>query len=89
MKLKFRAEPKDIAIFLVFSLFLLYLVCLIILNLSSFAQNGTLHGLNPLPAFESKYVSEDYAKEYINILLEANRLRKNGDFIGTKIIMIE
>lgn len=28
---------------------------------------------------ESKYVSEDYAKEYINILLEANRLRKNGD----------
>ena len=38
---------------------------------------------------ESKYVSEDYAKEYINIHLEANRLRKNGDFIGTKIIMIE
>ena len=28
---------------------------------------------------ESKYVSQDYAKEYINILLEANRLRKNGD----------
>lgn len=56
MKLKFRAEPKDIAIFLVFSLFLLYLVCLIILNLSSFAQNGTLHGLNPLPAFEPKYL---------------------------------
>lgn len=38
---------------------------------------------------ESKYVSEDYTKEYINILLEANQLRKNGDFIGTKIIMIE
>ena len=56
MKLKFRAEPKDIAIFLVFSLFLLYLVCLIILNLYSFAQNGTLHGLNPLPAFEPKYL---------------------------------
>lgn len=56
MKLKFRAEPKDIAIFLVFSLFLLYLVCLIILNLSTFATTGTLHGFNPLPAFESKYV---------------------------------
>ena len=56
MKLKFRAEPKDIAIFLVFSLFLLYLICLIILNLSTFAQDGTLHGLNPLPAFEAKYV---------------------------------
>lgn len=56
MKLKFRAEPKDIAIFLLFSLFLLYLVCLIIVNLSSFAQTGTLSGFNPLPAFESKYV---------------------------------
>ena len=56
MKLKFRAEPKDILIFLLFSLFLLYLVCIIILNLSSFAQNATLHGLNPLPAFTEKYL---------------------------------
>jgi len=56
MKLKFRAEPKDIAIFLIFSLFLLYLVCIIILNLSTFAQTGTLHGFNPLPAFEAKYL---------------------------------
>ena len=56
MKLKFRAEPKDIAIFLGFSLVLLYLVCLIILNLSKFATTGTLHGFNPLPAFESKYI---------------------------------
>ena len=56
MKLKFRAEPKDIAIFLVFSLFLLYLVCLIILNLSSLAQTGTFSGFNPFPAFEAKYV---------------------------------
>ena len=56
MKLKFRAEPKDILIFLLFSLFLLYLVCLIILNLSSLAQTGTFSGFNPLPAFEARYV---------------------------------
>lgn len=56
MKLKFRAEPKDIAIFVLFSLFLLYLVCIIVLNLSTFAQTGTFHGFNPLPAFEAKYV---------------------------------
>lgn len=56
MKLKFRAEPKDILIFLLFSLFLLYLVCLIILNLSSLAQTGTFSGFNPLPAFGSRYV---------------------------------
>lgn len=56
MKLKFRAEPKDIIIFLIFSLFLLYLVCIIILNLSSLAQSSTLHGFNPFPAFTSRYV---------------------------------
>ena len=56
MKLKFRAEPKDIIIFVLFSLVLLYLVCLIILNLSAFATTGTLHGFNPLPAFEPKYL---------------------------------
>ena len=56
MKLKFRAEPKDLVIFLLFSLFLLYLVCLIILNLSSLAQTGTFAGFNPLPAFASRYV---------------------------------
>jgi type IV secretion system protein VirD4 len=56
MKLKFRAEPKDITIFVFFSLFLLYLVCLIILNLSSLAREGTLHGFNPLPAFTPDYI---------------------------------
>ncbi len=56
MKLKFRAEPKDITIFLIFSLVLLYLVSIIILNLSSLAQTGTLHGFNPIEAFESKYI---------------------------------
>ena len=56
MKLKLRAEPKDILIFLLFSIVLLYLVCLIILNLSSFASDGTLAGFNPLPAFQMKYL---------------------------------
>lgn len=56
MKLKFRAEPKDIAIFLAFSLFLLYLVCLAILNLSEFARTGTFYGFNPIEAFSSDYI---------------------------------
>ena len=56
MKLKFRAEPKDLATFLIFCVVLLYLVCIAVLNLSSFAENSTFHGLNPIPAFSSKYI---------------------------------
>lgn len=57
MKLKFRAEPKDIALFVAFSIFLLYIVCILVLNLSSFAVEGTFHGLNPLPAFSKDYIA--------------------------------
>ena len=69
MKLKFRAEPKDIVIFLIFSLFLLYLVCVIILNISSLTENSTLHGFNPFPAFESKYLVATLALYVVLIIV--------------------
>lgn len=56
MKLKFRAEAKDWVIFGIFCVFLLYIVALAVLNLSSMASEGTLAGLNPLPAFSSDYI---------------------------------
>jgi len=43
MKLKFRAEPKDLLIFGIFCLFLLYFVAIAVLNLSSFANENTFH----------------------------------------------
>lgn len=55
MKLKFRAEAKDIVIFIIFALFLLYLVAIGVLNISSFTKNNALHGFNPFPAFTSEY----------------------------------
>ena len=56
MKLKFRAEPKDILIFVIFCVVLLYFVAIAVLNISSFANTGLLYGLNPFPAFESEYI---------------------------------
>lgn len=56
MKLKFRADAKDWLIFGIFCIFLLYVVALAVVNLSSMATEGTLSGLNPLPAFSSQYV---------------------------------
>ena len=52
MKLKFRADKKDIVIFLIFCVVLLYLVAVAVVNLHSVAVNGgEFAGLNPLPAF--------------------------------------
>ena len=56
MKLKFRATGKDLAIFAVFAVVLLYLVAIAVLNIASFALDMTFHGFNPLPAFSSEYI---------------------------------
>lgn len=56
MKLKFRAEKKDIIAFIAVSLFILYLICVFVLNFSFFINEGTPWGLNPFPAFGSKYI---------------------------------
>ncbi len=56
MKFKFRADSHDLLIFGIFSLFLLYIVAITIVNLATFASEGTLSGFNPLPAFGPKYI---------------------------------
>ena len=56
MKFKVRADAKDLIIFGVFSLILLYLCAIAVLNLSEFARYGTIYGLNPFKAFTSDYL---------------------------------
>ena len=51
MKLKFRASVKDVVIFFIFCIFLLYLVAIAVLNLHYFSNYGYFYGLNPFPAF--------------------------------------
>lgn len=51
MKLKFRASVKDVVIFFIFCVFLLYLVAIAVLNLHYFSNYGYFYGLNPFPAF--------------------------------------
>ncbi len=51
MKLKVRADKKDVLIFLIFCVVLLYLVAIVVVNLNSFAVDGEFSGLNPIPAF--------------------------------------
>lgn len=57
MKFKFRADAEDVIIFICFAIFLLYVVCIGVLNLHSFATEGYLCGLNPFPAFLPQYIA--------------------------------
>ena len=56
MKFKFRADAEDLSIFAVFAVFLLYIVAISVANISSFAADGHLSGLNPLPAFAPDHI---------------------------------
>lgn len=56
MKLKFRAEKKDIIIFLIMCGVFLYLVAVLIVNIRSFATETRFSGLNPLPAFSRELI---------------------------------
>ena len=51
MKFKFRADGDDLFIFAMFAIFLLYIVAIVVANVHSFAVDGQLSGINPLPAF--------------------------------------
>ncbi len=55
MKFKFRADPEDLLIFIMFAVFLLYIVAISVVNLHTFAAEGHLAGLNPFPAFGPEY----------------------------------
>lgn len=56
MKLKLRADLEDWLIFGGFALALLYLIAIAVVNLSSFAADGTFAGFNPFPAFGPEYI---------------------------------
>ena len=55
MKFKFRADGEDLLIFVIFAIFLLYIVAISVVNVHTFATEGHLSGLNPIPAFGPKY----------------------------------
>ncbi len=54
MKLKFRAEAKDIKIFIIFAIIWFYCVSIAIVNLTEFTNTSEIHGFNPLPAFTAE-----------------------------------
>ena len=68
MKLKFRADKEDMMIFLAFAVFLLYVIAIAIVNLSTLAKEGTFYGLNPFPAFEPEYITATLVFYFLALL---------------------
>ncbi len=54
--MKFKIEKKDFIIFICYSILLLYLCCVAVLNFSSLAREGSFYGLMPFQAFIPPYL---------------------------------
>ncbi len=54
--MKFKVEPKDFFLFVVYCLILLYLCALAVSNLFCLLNTGTFYGLLPFSAFSFKYL---------------------------------
>ena len=67
MKLKFRAEKKDVIAFACVADFMLYLVAICVLNVSFIVQEGTPWGLNPILAFTPKYIVTTLVLWFVSI----------------------
>ena len=56
MKLKFKAEAKDVMYFILFSIFLLFLIAVGVGNITSLSKYGEFVGFNPLPGLSSENI---------------------------------
>ena len=54
--MKFKVSPKDMVIFSVFCIFLLYFSSIAVLNVFTLLNDGEFYGLNPIEGFTSKYI---------------------------------
>ena len=54
--MSFKVEKKDFFLFVLYSILLLYLCAIAVLNFSSLASDGTFYGLIPFKAFLPKYL---------------------------------
>ena len=74
--MKFRADAKDIKIFVGFCFLLLYLCAIMVLNAHTLATTGTFYGLLPFEAFTLEYLPTTLILFFLldkTILMEYNK----------------
>lgn len=88
--MKIRADLKDIIIFIIFAILLLYFVAIGVLNIYSFAQTQRFYGINPIEAFTGELLAPTmvfYLVALIGIMASVSSLffeREKGFGITTK-----
>ncbi|MEG2232783.1 MAG: type IV secretory system conjugative DNA transfer family protein, partial [Bacilli bacterium] len=88
--MKFRADSKDILIFIIFVILLLYFVAIGVLNVTSFAESQQFYGLNPIEAFSGDLLAPTmvfFIVSLIGIMTSVSSLffeRESGFGITTK-----
>ena len=67
--MKFKVEPKDFFLFILYSIFLLYLCCIAVLNFASLSNDGTFHGLSPFKAFTMPYLPVTLGMFFVALII--------------------
>ena len=58
--MNFKVDPRDLLIFGIFCIFLLYVCCIGVLNAASLASNGHFYGLLPFEAFTPRFIGATF-----------------------------
>ena len=57
MKFRMIADSKDVSLFIGYAIFLLYVICILVINIPAIISGGEFYGLNPFPAFSGDYIA--------------------------------
>ena len=66
--MNFKVDPKDLLIFVIFCIFLLYVCCVGVLNASYLATEGHFYGLLPFEAFTPKYITTTLTFFFLSVI---------------------
>jgi len=66
--MKFKVTPKDMLIFVVYCILLLYFCAIAVLNLVSLANDGTFYGWLPFKAFTFEYIGYTFGL-FVSVLI--------------------
>ena len=92
--MKFKVEPKDFLIFVLYCLLLLYLCAIAVINFASLSLDGTFAGLLPFKAFTSDYIGATLILFVIVLIVIFSSVssyifKKDKDSFGLGIIFKE
>ena len=66
--MKFKAEPKDVLIFVIFAIFLLLACSVVVVNVNYLANYGEFYGLNPFKGFTSGFITATFVLFFLALL---------------------